>query len=69
MKAVRKTLALMEGDPQAPGLHTYEYRSLKGAKGEKVFESYVETRTAARVFWCYGPREGYITILAVVAYP
>lgn len=45
---------------------------MKGAKGEKVFESYVETRTggaAHRVFWHHGPREEYVTILAITAYP
>jgi hypothetical protein len=72
LKAVRNTLGLMEGDPHAPKLHTYEYRSLQGAKGEKVFESYVETKAVAaahRVFWHYGPLEEYITILAITAYP
>lgn len=62
----------MERDPHAPELHTYEYRSLRGTKGEKVFESYVQPGTAAaehRVFWHPGPLERYITIVAITAYP
>lgn len=72
LTAVRKTLALMEIDPHDRRLHTYEYRTIKGAKGEKVFESHVETRATAaahRVFWHQGPLPGYVIVLAVTAYP
>ena len=57
LKAVRKTLGLMETNLRHPNLNTHEYKSLKGAKGEKVFEAYAESRTPAayRVFWHYGP--------------
>lgn len=70
LKAVRKTLGLMEHDPHASALHTYEYRSLLGANGEKVFESHVETEAAAdhRVFWHHGPRDGHLIVLAVTAF-
>jgi hypothetical protein len=40
LKAVRKTLGLMEADLRHPSLQTHEYSELEGAKGEKVFESY-----------------------------
>ena len=62
----------MEVDPHGPGLYTYEYESLKGAKGEQVFESYVETKTPAaahRIFWQRGPLDRQITVLAITAYP
>jgi hypothetical protein len=62
----------MERDPNDPALHTYAYESLRGANGEKVYESYVETPTTAaghRVFWHHGPKAGYITILAVTGPP
>lgn len=71
-RAVRKTLGLLEHDPHAAAVHTYEYRSLRGANGEKVYESYVEPPTTAaahRVFWHHGPKDGYLTILAVTGAP
>jgi len=62
----------MELDPHDRRLHTYEYQTMKGAKGEKVFESHVETKAAAaahRVFWHDGPLANHIIVLAVTAYP
>lgn len=62
----------MENDPHDRRLHTYEYQTLKGAKGEPVFESHVETRAAGaahRVFWHHGPLRSHIIVLAVTAYP
>lgn len=71
LKAVRKTLGLMETNLHHPGLHTHEYKSLKGARGEKVFEAYAESRTPAayRVFWHYGPGKDEITVLAITPHP
>ena len=40
--AVRKTIKLLLANPRHPGLHTHEYHSLRGPKGEKVFEAYAE---------------------------
>ncbi len=62
----------MEIDPHDRRLHTYEYQTLKGVKGEKVFESHAEARTSAaahRIFWHYGPLKDHIIVLAVIAYP
>jgi hypothetical protein len=62
----------MEIDPHDRRLHTYEYQTMKGAKGEKVFESHVETKAAGaahRVFWQYGSLTDHIIVLAVTAYP
>lgn len=71
LKAVRKTLGLMETDLRHPSLHTHEYSDLEGANGEKVFESYAQNRTpgAYRVFWHYGPKKGQITVVAIVPHP
>lgn len=71
LKAVRKALALMEMDLRHPSLQTHEYTSLKGSKGEKVFESYVQNRTpgAYRIFWHYGPQKSQITVIAIIPHP
>lgn len=71
LKAVRKTLGLMEANLRHPSLHTHEYSELEGVKGEKVFESYAQNKTpgAYRVFWHYGPKKGQITVVAIVPHP
>jgi hypothetical protein len=40
-------------------------------KSQKVFEAYAQHKTpgAFRVFWCYGPAQGQITILAITPHP
>lgn len=71
LKAVRKTLGLMESNLRHPSLRTHEYSELEGANGEKVFESYAQNRTpgAYRVFWHYGPQKKQITVVAIVPHP
>lgn len=71
LKAVRKTLGLMETNLRHPSLNTHKFDSLTGAKGEEVFESYAENRTPAayRVFWHYGPTRGELTIIAITPHP
>jgi len=71
LKAVRKTLALLESNPRHPSLHSHKFQSLQGPKGEDVFEVYAEQATPAayRVFWCYGPKKGQITVIAVTSHP
>ena len=71
LKAVRKTLGLMETNLRHPGLQTHEFHSLAGSQGEKVFEAYAESRTpgAYRVFWHYGPGKSELTILAITPHP
>jgi hypothetical protein len=71
LKAVRKTLALMETDLRHPSLQTHEYNDLEGAAGEKVFESYAQNRTpgAYRIFWHYGPKKRQITVVAIIPHP
>jgi len=72
-KQVHKCLTLLADNPRHPGLKTHEFRSLENPfdpKG-KVFEAYAQNRTpgALRVFWCYGPAAGEITIIAITPHP
>lgn len=70
-KAVKKTLHFLSQNPRHPGLHTHEFTSLKGPKGEKVFETYAEQLTPAayRTFWYYGPTSKQITVVAITPHP
>lgn len=70
-KAVKKTLHFLSHNPRHLGLQTHEFTSLKGPKGEKVFEAYAEQLTSAayRVFWYYGPAAKQITIVAITPHP
>jgi hypothetical protein len=70
-KAVLKCLGYMETNLRHNSLQTHEFDSLKGPKGEKVFESYAQHRTpgAYRVFWYYGPARGEITIATIIPHP
>ena len=71
LKAVLKTLALMETNLRHPSLNAHEFKSLKGPQGEKVFEAYAQQKTpgAYRIFWYYGPDKGIISILGIVPHP
>ncbi len=73
-KQVVKTIDLLAANPRHPGLNTHEYDSIEHpyAPGkEKVFEAYVQNRTpgAFRLFWCYGPKKGEITVVAMTGHP
>jgi len=69
--AVKKTIQFLSQNPRHPGLQTHEFTSLKGPKGEKVFEAYAEQSTPAayRIFWYYGPGNKEITIIAITPHP
>ena len=71
-KQVAKTLSFLT-NPRHPGLHTHEYDSLENPfdKNGKVFEAYAQNKTpgAYRVFWCYGPNAGEITVIAITEHP
>jgi len=71
LRAVRKSLGLMETNLRHPSLRTHEFLSLKGPNGEKVFEAYAQQNTpgAYRIFWCYGPNKKEITIFAITPLP
>lgn len=72
-KQVEKCVRLLVSDPKHPGLHTHEYSSIEHPFEEdgKVFEAYVQNKTpgAHRLFWCYGPARGDITIIAITPHP
>jgi hypothetical protein len=71
LRAVQKTLGLLETNLRHPSLHTHEYAKLVGPQGQKVFEAYAENKTPAafRVFWCYGPNRAQLTIIAITPHP
>ncbi len=71
LKAVRKSLGLMEANLRHPSLQTHEFQSLRGPNGEKVFEAYAQQNTpdAYRIFWYYGPNKKEITIFAITPHP
>ncbi|MCC7345025.1 MAG: hypothetical protein IT573_08805 [Deltaproteobacteria bacterium] len=71
LKAVFKTLGLMETNLRHPGLHTHKYQSVSGPNGEEIFEAYVQNRTpgAYRIFWYYGPEKNQISIVAITPHP
>ena len=70
-KAVQKTLGYLETNPRHPSLNTHKYQSIKGPKGEEIFEAYAENKTPAAyiIFWYYGPSKNQITILAITPHP
>ncbi len=72
-KQVHKCVQLLRQNPRHPGLNTHEYSSMANPfdPDDKVFEAYVQNRTAGayRMFWCYGPGKGEITIIAITPHP
>ena len=70
-KAVKKALKFLAQNPRHPSLQTHEFESLKGPKGEKVFEAYAEhdTPNAYIFLWYYGPSRGIITIITIAPHP
>jgi hypothetical protein len=72
-KQVAKAVRQLATDPRHSSLNTHEYESLENPfdpKG-KVFEAYAQNNTpgAYRIFWCYGPEKGEMTILAITPHP
>lgn len=73
-KQVHKSLELLKNNPKHPGLNTHEYDSIQhtvAGKKVKVFEAYAQNNTpgAYRIFWCYGPKDKQITIIAITPHP
>ena len=73
VKQIKKTLGFLQTNPRHPSLQTHVFHSLAHPYHplEKVFEAYVQQRTPAayRLFWCYGPEKGHITVLAITPHP
>ncbi len=72
-KQVYEALRKLEQNPRHPGLNTHEYAGIPNPydKNQKVFEAYAQNTTpgAYRIFWCYGPAQQQITILAITPHP
>jgi hypothetical protein len=72
-KQVHQCIQKLLNDPRHPGLNTHKYDSLEHPYDRKqsVFEAYAQNQTpgAYRVFWCYGPKRGDITIIAITPHP
>ncbi len=70
-KAVLSVLAKLQNNPKHPSLNTHSYESLRGLKGEKIFETYAENKTPAayRIFFHYGQEKNVITIYSIQPHP
>jgi len=71
LMALRKTLGFLETNLRHPSLNTHEFTSLKGPRGEKVFEACIQQKTPAayRIFWYYGSDKKQITIVSIAPHP
>ncbi len=72
-KQVNKCVRQLATNPRHPGLQTHEFESMPNPfqKDQKGFVAYAQQHIpgAYRVFWCYGPRKGEITIIAITPHP
>lgn len=72
-KQVNKTIEYLGTNPRHPSLQTHPYSAIENPydANQKVFEAYAQNKTpgAYRVFWCYGPDQGEITIIAITPHP
>ena len=67
---VNRALGRLEQNPRHPGLNSYLYQNFPGVCTDvQVWHSYVENRSpsAWRIFWRYGPNEGELPIITVLA--
>ena len=73
VKQIKKTLGFLQTNPRHPSLQTHVFHSLEHPydPDEKVFEAYVQQQTPAayRLFWCYGPAKGQLTVIAITPHP
>jgi len=72
-KQVHGCVQKLLDNPRHPGLRTHKYDSISNPyrKGEPVFEAYAQNATpgAYRVFWCFGPGQKQITLIAITPHP
>ncbi len=73
VKQLKKTIGFLQTNLRHPSLQTHIFHSMKNPYNprEKVFEAYVQQHTPAayRLFWCYGPQNGQITVIALTLHP
>jgi hypothetical protein len=72
-KQVNKTIQKLCQNPRQSGLHCHKYSGIANPynRPDGVWEAYAQNQTpgAYRVFWCYGPEAGEITIIAIMPHP
>ena len=70
-KKLARAVQHLQENPFHPGLQSHEIDQLSARYGQKVFESYLENSTpaAGRIFWVYGPRRSYITLIGLEPHP
>jgi hypothetical protein len=66
-RRVENALAKLASNPRHPGLNSHRFEALDGVFDETVWESYIENNapSAWRLWWCYGPSHGQITVLKI----
>jgi hypothetical protein len=76
-KKLSKVITFLENNPTHNSLNSHEINELSAryskriGKDVKVWQSYLENHTpaAGRLYWCYGPDRGVITIIGLEPHP
>jgi hypothetical protein len=76
-KKLSKAISFLESNPVHNSLNSHEISELSAryskhtGKDIKVWQSYIENNTpsAGRLYWCYGPVRGVITIIGLEPHP
>lgn len=76
-KKLSKAFFYLSQNPQHSSLNSHEISALSSrltkiiGKKIKVWQSYLENNTpaAGRVYWCYAPQKGHITVVGVEPHP
>jgi hypothetical protein len=76
-KKLSKAISFLENNPTHNSLSSHEIDELsarysrQSGRDIKVWQSYIENNTpaAGRLYWCYGPARGVITIIGLEPHP
>jgi hypothetical protein len=76
-KKLSKAISFLETNPTHNSLNSHEIDELSAryskqiGRGTKVWQSHIENNTpaAGRLYWCYGPVRGVITIIGLEPHP
>jgi hypothetical protein len=76
-KKLSKAISFLENNPAHNSLNSHEIEELsnrfskQNGRDIKVWQSYIENNTpsAWRLYWCYGPVRGVITIIGLEPHP
>jgi hypothetical protein len=77
LKKLSKAISFLENNPTHNSLNSHEINELSSRYSKqlgrdiKVWQSYIENNTpaAGRLYWCYGPVRGVITIIGFEPHP